>query len=57
MFYLFQVMGVVLDVRWAYNGIVPTGHYCTMQGIVQQIGELGVALVTLVRLFPYYLRV
>ena len=43
-------MGGVLDVRWAHNGIVTTGHYCTAQGIIQQIGEVGVALITLVRL-------
>ena len=42
-------MGGVLDVRWAHNGIVTTGHYCTAQGIIQQIGEAGVALITLVR--------
>ena len=50
-------MGGVFDLRWAHNGIVTTGHYCAMQGIVQQIGELGVALITLVRLLSYYLRV
>ena len=27
--------------------------YCTAQGILQQIGELGVALITLVWSFPY----
>ena len=46
-------MGGVFNIRWAHNGIVTTGHYCTTQGIVQQIGELGVALITLVRLLPY----
>ena len=45
-------MGGVFNIRWAHNGIVTTGHYCTAQGIVQQIGELGVALITLVRLLP-----
>ena len=45
-------MGGILDVRWAHNGIVTTGHYCTAQGTIQQIGELGVALVTLVCLLP-----
>jgi hypothetical protein len=45
-----QAMGGVLDVRWAHNGIVNSGHYCTAQGIIQQIGEVGVALITLVRL-------
>ena len=43
-------MGGVLDVRWAHNGIVTTGPYCTAQGVIQQIGEVGVALITLVRL-------
>jgi hypothetical protein len=42
-----QAMGGVFNIRWAHNGIVTTGHYCTAQGIVQQIGELGVALITL----------
>ena len=41
-------MGGLLDVRWAHNGIVMTGPYCTAQGVIQQIGELGVALITLV---------
>lgn len=44
-----QAMGGVLDVRWANHGIVTTGHYCTAQGIIQQFGEVGVALITLVR--------
>ena len=44
-------MGGILDVRWAHNGIVTTGSYCTAQGVIQQIGELGVALITLVCLF------
>ena len=47
-----QALGGILDVRWAHNGIVTTGEYCTAQGIIQQIGELGVALITLVRTFP-----
>jgi len=41
-------MGGILDVRWAHNGIVTVGPYCTAQGIIQQIGELGVALITLI---------
>jgi len=50
-FDLLQAMGGIFDVRWAHNGIVTTGPYCTAQGVVQQIGELGVALITLVCLF------
>jgi len=42
-----QAMGGVLDVGWAHKGIVMTGPYCTAQGIIQQIGEVGVALITL----------
>ena len=45
-------MGGILDVRWAHNGIVTVGSYCTAQGAIQQIGQLGVALITLVCL-PY----
>ncbi|KAN0130873.1 hypothetical protein V8E53_011251 [Lactarius tabidus] len=45
---ILQAMGGILDVRWAHNGIVTVGPYCTAQGIIQQIGELGVALITLI---------
>jgi hypothetical protein len=38
----------ILNVRWANNGIVTAGSYCTAQGIVQQIGDVGVGLITLV---------
>jgi hypothetical protein len=38
----------MLNTWWAHNGIVTTGPYCTTQGIIQQIGEVGVALITLV---------
>ena len=47
-----QAMGGILDVRWAHDGIVTVGPYCTTQGIIQQIGELGVALITLVCTSP-----
>jgi len=43
-----QAMGGILDVRWAHRGIITTGPYCTAQGVIQQIGELGVALITLI---------
>ena len=48
MFELLQAIGGILDIRWAHNGIVTTGHYCTAQGLVSQIGEVGVPLVLLV---------
>ncbi|KAH9978832.1 hypothetical protein BGW80DRAFT_1249122 [Lactifluus volemus] len=40
-------LGGALNVRWAHNGIVTTGPYCVAQGILQQSGELGVALTIL----------
>ncbi|KAF8502204.1 hypothetical protein F5888DRAFT_1608195 [Russula emetica] len=46
-FDLVQATGGILSIRWAHNGIVMTGHYCTAQGLVAQIGELGVPLITL----------
>jgi len=45
---IFLAMGSILSVRWVHNGIVEAGPYCTAQGIVQQVGELGVATVTLI---------
>jgi hypothetical protein len=47
-FDLFQALGGIFDVRWAHIGIVALGPYCSAQGIIQQFGELGVALITLV---------
>ncbi len=41
-------VGGILNIRWAHYGVVTTGPYCTAQGIIKQIGELGVALITLV---------
>ncbi|KAF8502200.1 hypothetical protein F5888DRAFT_1177000 [Russula emetica] len=46
-FDILQAIGGILSIKWAHNGIVTTGPYCTTQGIVEQIGELGVALITL----------
>ncbi|KAI0254073.1 hypothetical protein BJV78DRAFT_1388661 [Lactifluus subvellereus] len=48
LFDILQALGGILDVRWAHIGIVTAGSYCTAQGIVQQTGELGVALITLI---------
>ncbi|KAH9176404.1 hypothetical protein EDB89DRAFT_158254 [Lactarius sanguifluus] len=41
---ILQALGGIFDVRWAHNGIVTTGPYC----IIQQRGELGVALIILI---------
>jgi len=47
MFDLFQGVGKVLHVKWLNNGLVQCSGYCTAQGIIQQIGETGVAQSTL----------
>jgi hypothetical protein len=41
-------MGGILNIRWAHEGIVTIGDYCTAQGLIEQIGDLGVALIILV---------
>ncbi|KAI9445892.1 hypothetical protein H4582DRAFT_2093698 [Lactarius indigo] len=43
-----QAVGGILSFRWAHNGIVTTGPYCTTQGIFKQAGSLGVALISLI---------
>jgi len=45
-FDLLQAIGGILNTRWAHRGIVMTGPYCTAQGIVEEIGEVGVALIS-----------
>ncbi|KAG8872096.1 hypothetical protein FRB97_008024 [Tulasnella sp. 331] len=39
--------GQILDARWVNLGYVVSGTYCMAQGIVQQIGDVGVALTSL----------
>ncbi|KAF8529612.1 hypothetical protein BU17DRAFT_36433 [Hysterangium stoloniferum] len=46
-FDFFQGVGKVLNVKWLNEGLVQCSGYCTAQGIVQQIGETGVAQSTL----------
>ncbi|KAI0276633.1 hypothetical protein BGY98DRAFT_694003 [Russula aff. rugulosa BPL654] len=46
-FDILQGIGGAFSIRWAHNGIVTTGPFCTAQGLIEQIGELGVALITL----------
>ena len=46
-----QAIGGILNIRWAHDGIITRGPYCTAQGIVKQMGALGVALITLVCIF------
>ena len=45
---LLQSVGGILSIRWAHDGMVTSGPYCTAQGIIKQMGTLGVALINLV---------
>ncbi|PBK73567.1 hypothetical protein ARMSODRAFT_952659 [Armillaria solidipes] len=45
---LIQALGAVLDIKWINEGKVETGPFCTAQGIIQQLGETGVAITTLI---------
>ena len=51
-FDIIHAMGGILNVRWARDGQVHTGSYCSAQGIIKQIGALGTAWITLVRVLP-----
>jgi hypothetical protein len=37
-----------MDLKWVIDGKLTTGGFCTAQGAIKQLGELGVALATLV---------
>ncbi|KAF9510012.1 hypothetical protein BS47DRAFT_1396408 [Hydnum rufescens UP504] len=39
-----QAMGNILTARWAFNGKVTEGSYCTTQAVLQQIGDDGLGL-------------
>ncbi|KAF9514269.1 hypothetical protein BS47DRAFT_882186 [Hydnum rufescens UP504] len=42
-----QAMGNILNVRWAFNGKVTEGSYCTTQAVLKQIGDDGVSWFTI----------
>ncbi|KIO16181.1 hypothetical protein M407DRAFT_233327, partial [Tulasnella calospora MUT 4182] len=45
---LLQGLGAVTSAKWAAEGKVTCGSYCAAQGAIQQLGETGVAMSTLV---------
>ncbi|KAJ7692428.1 hypothetical protein B0H17DRAFT_1061456 [Mycena rosella] len=45
---LFQSLGVVMDVRWINDGVVRAGGLCTAQGVLQNIGQAGIAMTTFI---------
>ncbi|KIJ53946.1 hypothetical protein M422DRAFT_24943 [Sphaerobolus stellatus SS14] len=44
---ILQGLGKIMHVKWLHLGFSECSSYCTAQGVVQQIGETGVALATL----------
>ncbi|KAG5638054.1 hypothetical protein H0H81_002088 [Sphagnurus paluster] len=42
-----QALGAVMDIKWIHQGVTEIGPYCTAQGVIQQLGETGVAITTL----------
>jgi len=42
-----QAIGAVMSIKWIHDGKVEVGGFCSAQGIVQQFGETGVAMTTL----------
>lgn len=45
-FDIIMALGRVTSIKWVQEGKVYQGSYCTAQGIIQQIGETGSAMVT-----------
>ncbi|KIJ99521.1 hypothetical protein K443DRAFT_102086 [Laccaria amethystina LaAM-08-1] len=44
---LLQAIGSVMDLKWVGSGHLEVGQFCSAQGILKQLGEVGVALSTL----------
>ncbi|KAF9514261.1 hypothetical protein BS47DRAFT_1361789 [Hydnum rufescens UP504] len=42
-----QAMGNILNARWAFNGKITEGSYCTTQAILKQIGNDGMSCFTI----------
>ncbi|KZT22597.1 hypothetical protein NEOLEDRAFT_1119441 [Neolentinus lepideus HHB14362 ss-1] len=47
-FELLQALGGIVNIKWVHTGIVRGGRFCRAQGVLQEIGETGVAMSTLV---------
>jgi hypothetical protein len=53
MFDIIQAIGGILIARWVYDEQVRIGFYCSVQGIIKEIGTIGTSLITLVSLLPW----
>jgi hypothetical protein len=46
-FELIQAAGGMMNAKWVMQAAVTLGPYCTAQGVVKQLGDTGVALISL----------
>ncbi|KAJ3480634.1 hypothetical protein NLI96_g8203 [Meripilus lineatus] len=44
---LIQALGGILNIKWVRDAAVTEGTYCTAQGVLKQVGDVGVALASL----------
>ncbi|KAG8844444.1 hypothetical protein FRB96_003032 [Tulasnella sp. 330] len=54
---LLQAVGAILTARWALEQRTYCSSYCTTQGVIQQMGETGVAMSTLAITFHTFFSV
>jgi len=47
-FDVIMALGRITSIKWVQEGKVSQGSYCTAQGVIQQFGETGSAMVTTV---------
>jgi len=48
LFDIIMALGKVTNIKWIHDGRIFPGSYCTAQGVIQQLGETGSAIVTTV---------
>ena len=48
---LLQALGGSMELKWINDGFVQIGPVCTAQGFLQNIGQSGIAITTLVSVF------
>jgi hypothetical protein len=44
---LVQSVGSIMDIRWVAAAKLSEGSFCTAQGVIKQVGDVGVALASL----------
>ncbi|KLO18373.1 hypothetical protein SCHPADRAFT_993599 [Schizopora paradoxa] len=52
-----QSIGASMSAKWVNDGMVLPGHYCTAQGVIQQLGETSVGLATMLIAIHTFLSV